>query len=70
MKLRSEKSLQQFSRRVIRSLQALNRDELKKTLRPWLSKKQIEAVWVRRGLILELAERRIAEHGVEAVLFD
>jgi hypothetical protein len=35
-----------------------------------LSKEQISALWVRRTLILDLADRRIAEYGEHEVLFD
>jgi len=69
-KLRREGSLERFSRRVLSSMRALDRSALEERLGPWLTKKQIEALWVRRGLILELADRRVAEQGEEAVLFD
>ena len=39
-------------------------------LGPWLSKIQIKSLWVRRGLILDLADHRIAELGEDEVLFD
>ena len=44
--------------------------ELATRLEPWLTGKQIQALWVRRGLILDLADRRVAEQGEAAVLFD
>jgi hypothetical protein len=69
-KLRREESLERFSRHVLESLRSLSEEQLKTHLRPWLSKKQISALWVRRNLILDLAERRIAECGEDAVLFD
>ncbi len=68
--LRREGSLERFSRRVLSSLRALDRTALEERLGPWLTKKQIEALWVRRGLILDLADRRVAEQGEAAVLFD
>ncbi len=70
LKLRREGSLERFSRRVLASLRTLERRALDERLGPWLTRKQIEALWVRRGLILELADRRVAEQGEEAVLFD
>ncbi len=70
LELRREGSLERFSRRVLASLRALDRKELDHRLGPWLTKKQIEALWVRRGLVLELADRRVAEQGEAAVLFD
>lgn len=68
--LRHEASLDRFSRKVLASLRALDRDQLVEKLKPWLTKRQLEALWVRRGLILELAERRVAEVGEETALFD
>jgi len=70
LKLRREGSLERFSRRVLASLRTLERRALDERLGPWLTRKQIEALWVRRGLILELADRRVAEQGEDAVLFD
>jgi hypothetical protein len=68
--LRREESLSRFSRTVLGSLGLLSKEQLKTHLCRWLSKDQISSLWVRRGLILELADRRIAEHGEAAVLFD
>jgi hypothetical protein len=68
--LRREESLRRFSRSLLERLRELSRKELKARLGRWLSKEQIEALWARRGLILELADRRIAEFGEDAVLFD
>jgi hypothetical protein len=69
-KLHHEECLERFSRPVLDSLRALSRDQLQAHLCRWLSKGQIDSLWVRRGLILELAEHRIAELGEEAVVFD
>jgi hypothetical protein len=68
--LRREESLECFSRSVLESLRALTKERLDEHLRPWLSKTQIKALWIRRGLILELADRRVAELGEGKVLFD
>jgi hypothetical protein len=70
LELRKEKSLERFSRPVLASLRALTKGELEDRLRKWLTKRQIESLWVRRNLILELAERRVAERGEDVVLFD
>ena len=70
LQLRREGSLERFSRRVLASLRTLERRALDERLGPWLTRKQIEALWVRRDLILELADRRVAEQGEAAVLFD
>jgi len=63
-------SLERFSRKVLSSLRALTQEDLGENLGPWLTKAQLKALWVRRNLILELADRRVAEEGEEAVLFD
>ena len=68
--LRREGSLEHFSRQVLASLRALTQEDLEENLGPWLTKTQLKALWVRRNLILELADRRVAEEGEEAVLFD
>jgi hypothetical protein len=68
--LSREESLERFSRHVLDSLRELSEGQLEDHLRRWLSKKQISALWVRRGLILDLADRRIADCGEKAVLFD
>jgi hypothetical protein len=68
--LLSEVPVERFSRSVLASLRDLNEEQLNTHLRRWLSRRQIHALWVRRGLILELAEHSIAEHGEETVLFD
>ncbi len=69
-KLRNEESLGRFSRPVLESLRALTKEQLKAHLGKWLSKPQIQSLCLRRGLILDLAGRRIAELGEDTVLFD
>jgi hypothetical protein len=59
--LRREESLSRFSRTVLGSLGLLSKEQLKTHLCRWLSKDQISSL---------LADRRIAEHGEAAVLFD
>lgn len=68
--LRREEALERFSRPVVESLRALTLDDLRENLGPWLSKAQINALWARRNLLLELIDRRIADQGEAAVLFD
>ena len=69
-KLQEEKSLQRFSRRVLASLEALERATVDQHLGAWLDTRQIGGLWARRKLILELAARRIAERGEAPALFD
>lgn len=62
-------SLQRFSRRVLAALENLGRPELDERLGEWLDKRQLDGLWARRTLILELARKRIAEVGEIAALF-
>jgi hypothetical protein len=64
-----EDRLRRFSRGVLEKLRGLQKEDLEKTFGPLLRKRQIEGLWKRRGLILQLAERRVAERGEVAVLF-
>jgi hypothetical protein len=43
-KLRREDSLNRFSRKLLAALENLDRDELEKTLKPWLSPRQIKTL--------------------------
>jgi hypothetical protein len=67
--LRNEDSITRFSKRFLAALEYLDRDVLDEKLGPWLSRRQIKALWQRRDRILELAEERVAEFG-ESVLYD
>ena len=69
-KLRREDSLNRFSRKLLAALENLDRDELEKTLKPWLSPRQIKTLWQRRARVLELADERVAEFGEGPVLYD
>ncbi|MEJ2580180.1 MAG: hypothetical protein P8127_00860 [Acidobacteriota bacterium] len=44
--LHREASLTRFSRCVLGSLRRLSKEQLKEHLRPWLSRDQVEALWV------------------------
>ena len=69
-KLRNEEILIRFSKRVLASLEALDRSEVEARLSPWLDKKRLEALWKRRTRLLDLARERVDTRGEEAVLFD
>ena len=69
-KLFAEESLGRFSRTVLASLRQMTMEQLEGSLSQWLSKRQIKALWVRRGLILELADQMVEENGEDTVLFD
>ena len=45
-------------------------EALREPLGKWLSKRQLEAMLARRDLIVERADKLIAERGEEAVLFN
>jgi hypothetical protein len=68
-KLRSEGALDRFSWSLLEALRGLTPEMAKAALEPWLTKGQIKAVLQRRDRILELADRRVAEQGEDAVLF-
>jgi hypothetical protein len=69
-KLRREESLTRFSRVFLSALKALDRQALDTRLGPWLSRREINTLWQRRGRILELARERVEEFGEAAVLYD
>lgn len=69
-KLRREEGLTRFSRRALASLEALERSEFEARLTPWLDKKRLETLWIRRTRLLELANKAIAAANEESVLFD
>jgi len=68
--LRREAALTRFSRRMLTSLENLDRTELETTMKRWLDKRQIRALWERRCRILELAAVRVAELGEDEALYD
>ena len=68
--LRRAAALTRFPRALLASLENLDRAELETTLKPWLDKRQIRALWERRSRILELAELRVAELGEDEALYD
>ena len=68
-KLRNEDSITRFSKRFLAALENLDREVLDEKLGPWLSRRQIKALWQRRDRILELAEDRVAEFG-DSVLYE
>ncbi|TDI45536.1 MAG: hypothetical protein E2P02_07100 [Acidobacteria bacterium] len=69
-KLIEEIKPQRFSRSVLEALRGLTMEVLQEPLGKWLAKRQLEAMLARRDLIVEGADKLIAERGEEAVLFD
>jgi hypothetical protein len=58
-----------YSRDFLSALEALDHDEVHSRLKPWLSKSEINSLWNRRERILERAEKRVAEHGENKILY-
>jgi hypothetical protein len=67
--LLAEGDLTRFSGSLLAGLRRLDQKTLKESLGHWLSKAQIEGLLARRDLILQLAERLIAERGEAAALY-
>lgn len=67
--LLAEEDLTRFSAETVESLRTLDQKSLKAALGKWLSKAQIEALLVRRDLVLARVDQLVAEKGSEAVLF-
>jgi hypothetical protein len=61
--------LRRFSRHLLDRLAQLDRPMLEKKLGPWMSPKTLDAILIRRDLILEHAESQVAERGEAAVLY-
>lgn len=61
--------LRRFSRSLLERLEALDGARLEESLGAWLSPKRIEALLVRRDLILEHAAREVSRRGEETVLY-
>jgi hypothetical protein len=66
--LRKEDALKRFPRPVLERLRGLTPKLAHKRLGRWLTKQQIKTLLARRDRVVDLATRRIAEHGEEAVL--
>lgn len=58
-----------LSRRFLEALEALDKDEVTKKLKPWLLNVQSKTLWARRGKILKRADKLIAKNGEAAVLY-
>lgn len=68
--LRKPESLQRFSRPVLEALRSLDPDEVRTRLGLYLEEGQIDGLLARAEAIVELADRRVAERGEAAVLYD
>ncbi|MDH3254588.1 MAG: hypothetical protein OEM62_06320, partial [Acidobacteriota bacterium] len=61
--------LRRFSRDLLERLRRLDDDQLERHLSPWLTKTQRKSLLARRDIILEHAEKVIAERGEKATLY-
>lgn len=68
--LNAPQQVSQIERTVWEKLQALKPAEAKARLKPYLASYEIEAVFKRRDLLVELIRRRIVEHGEDKVVFE
>lgn len=68
--LADPESLTRCPRTVLGRLRALNREALRRTLGKYLSSQQIDALDVRRALLLRHFDDQIASKGEAAVLYD
>ena len=68
--LREPEKLDRFSRSLLEGIKALNEEWVLEVLDPYLTIYQIRGIMARRDLLVELAEKRIAELGEEKVLYD
>ena len=67
--LNAPQQVSKIERAVWEKLQGLDKAEAKKRLRPYLAAYEIEAIFKRRDLLVELIRRRIVERGEDEVLF-
>lgn len=67
--LNAPEQVQQIERGLWEKLQSLEKQEAKKRLSPYLRGYEIEAIFQRRDLLVELIRQRIAERGEDKVLF-
>ena len=68
--LREPEKLDRFSRSLLEGIKGLNEEWLVEVLDRYLTIYQIRTILERRDLLVELAEKRIAELGEEKVLYD
>jgi len=69
-KLKSQENLVRCDRKLFAALQALEQDQMRSELSPFLNKSEINAILARRDLIVELFEKKAAQQGDETVFYD
>ncbi len=68
-KLLNQQYLRRFSRRTLERLRELTPELLEEKLGEWLTPRQRKGLLIRRDLLLDAAEKLVAEQGAETVLF-
>jgi len=69
-KIKSPRDLVKCDRRLLEAMRRLDEETLMRELPPYLTKAEIRALLARRNLIVEYFEKKIAEEGEDAVLYD
>ncbi len=67
--IKGEKLLRQLPRILVEKIKALNFDDIKKAVGPYLKKKEINAILTRKELLLKEIEEMIKEKGENKVLY-
>jgi hypothetical protein len=68
--LQDPESLVRCERTLLSRLRALNRESFQRTLGKYLSSQQLDALDVRRGLLIKHFDEQIAQRGEAGVLYD
>ncbi len=68
--LRDPDVLRRISGKMLQSLKSLNQQELEANLTPFISKEAIQALLVRRDLLVKFFENQITQKGPDVVLTD
>jgi len=67
--IKGEKLFRQLPRTLVEKIKALNFDDIKKAVGPYLKKKEIKALLIRKELLLKEIEEMIKEKGEDKVLY-
>ena len=68
--LNNRGELKVCERRLFEGLRGLDADEVRATLSPYLRQTEIDALLKRQKKLVKMLEKRIAQHGEQAVLFE
>lgn len=68
--LRQPEAIRQCERKLFERLKALDEEEVRRRLRPYLHRAEVDGLLARRRLLIAHVEALLAEHGPERVFFD